>query len=136
MLSNTKLSVCFLGEIVLRKESTSVDGKNATVASDSVSLGPEMSEVLSVASGSFNSLRLVILFAPSSSFFFASMSQSRPYRFGTLGAPVDYRLVQKKKTVLLSTSLAWPAVAGCSRAETFSQLSSLSFAQPCTYSDR
>ena len=30
-------------------KSTSVDGKNATVASDSVSLGPEMSEVLSVA---------------------------------------------------------------------------------------
>ena len=42
-----------------------------------------------------------------------------------------YRVVQKKKTVLLSTSLAWPAVAGCSRAETFSQLSSISFAQPC-----
>ena len=42
-----------------------------------------------------------------------------------------YRLVQKKGTVLLSTSLAWPAVGGCSRAETFSQLSSLSFAQPC-----
>ena len=42
-----------------------------------------------------------------------------------------YRLVQKKGTVLLSTSLAWPAVAGCSRAETFSQLSSFSFAQPC-----
>ena len=43
-----------------------------------------------------------------------------------------YRVVQKKGTVLLSTSLAWPAVAGCSRAETFSQLSSISFAQPCT----
>ena len=42
-----------------------------------------------------------------------------------------YRLVQKKGTVLLSTSLAWPAVAGCSRAETFSQLSPISFAQPC-----
>ena len=42
-----------------------------------------------------------------------------------------YRLVQKKGTVLLSTSLAWPAVAGCSRAETLSQLSSISFAQPC-----
>ena len=42
-----------------------------------------------------------------------------------------YRLVQKKGTVLLSTSLAWPAVAGCSRAEAFSQLSSISFAQPC-----
>ena len=35
--------------------------------------------------------------------------------------------MQKKGTVLL----AWPAVAGCSRAETFSQLSSISFAQPC-----
>ena len=33
---------------------------------------------------------------------------------------------------MLSTSLAWPAVAGCSRAETFSQLSSISFTQPCT----
>ena len=43
-----------------------------------------------------------------------------------------YRLVQKKGTVLLSTSLAWLAVAGCSRAETFTQLSSISFAQPCT----
>ena len=31
-----------------------------------------------------------------------------------------YRLVQKKGTVLISTSLALPAVAGCSRAETFS----------------
>ena len=41
--------------------------------------------------------------------------------------------MQKKGTVLLSTSLAWPAVAGCSRAETFSQLCSISFAQPCTY---
>ena len=45
-----------------------------------------------------------------------------------------YRLVPKKGTVLLSTSMTWPAVAGCSRAETFSQLSSLSFAQPCTSS--
>ena len=43
----------------------------------------------------------------------------------------EYRVVQKKGTVLLSTSLAWPAVAGCSWAETFSQLSSISFAQPC-----
>ena len=42
-----------------------------------------------------------------------------------------YRLVQKKGTVLLSSGLAWPAVAGCSRAETFSQLSAISFAQPC-----
>ena len=45
----------------------------------------------------------------------------------------QYRLVQKKGTVLLSTRLAWPAVAGCSRAETFSQLSSISFAQLCMY---
>ena len=44
---------------------------------------------------------------------------------------VIYRLVQKKRTVLLSSNLAWPAVAGCSWAETFSQLSSISFAQPC-----
>ena len=42
-----------------------------------------------------------------------------------------YRLVQKKGTVLLSTNLAWPAVAGCSRADTFSQLNAISFAQPC-----
>ena len=41
-------------------------------------------------------------------------------------------LCRKKGTVLLSTSLAWPAVAGCSQAETFSQLSTFSFAQPCT----
>ena len=47
-------------------------------------------------------------------------------------AAITYRVVQKKGTVLLSNSLAWPAVAGCSRAETFSQLSSISFAQPCT----
>ena len=40
--------------------------------------------------------------------------------------------MQKKRIVLLSISLAWPAVAGCSRAETFSQLSPISFAQPCT----
>ena len=39
--------------------------------------------------------------------------------------------MQKNGTALLSTSLAWPAVAGCSRAETFSQLSAISFAQPC-----
>ena len=43
-----------------------------------------------------------------------------------------YRLVQKKGTVLLSTCLAGTAEAGCSRAETFSQLSSISFAQPST----
>ena len=50
----------------------------------------------------------------------------------TLADGKMYRVVQKKGTVLLSNSLAWPAVAGCSRAETFSQLSSISFAQPCT----
>ena len=33
---------------------------------------------------------------------------------------------------MLSTSLAWPAVAGCSRAENLSQLTAISFAQPCT----
>ena len=44
-----------------------------------------------------------------------------------------YRLVQKKRTVLLSTCLAVPAVAGCSRAETFSQLGPISFAQPCSF---
>ena len=43
-----------------------------------------------------------------------------------------YRLVQKKGTVLQITSLAWPAVADCSRAETFSQFSAIFFAQPCT----
>ena len=42
-----------------------------------------------------------------------------------------YRLVQKKGTVLISTSLVWPVVAGCRWAETFSQLSSISFPQPC-----
>ena len=41
-----------------------------------------------------------------------------------------YRLVQKKGTVLLSFSLAWPAVDGCSQAETVSQLCAISFAQP------
>ena len=44
----------------------------------------------------------------------------------------QYRVVQKKGNVMLSISLAGPAVAGCSRAETFSQLSAISFAQPCT----
>ena len=37
----------------------------------------------------------------------------------------------EKGTVSLSTRLAWPDVAGCSQAETYSQLSSISFAQPC-----
>ena len=39
---------------------------------------------------------------------------------------------EKKWTVSLSTSLACPALDGCSRAETFSQLSPIYFAQPCT----
>ena len=43
--------------------------------------------------------------------------------------PCTYRLVQKKGAVLLSTSLALLAVAGSSWAETFSQLSAISFAQ-------
>ena len=45
-------------------------------------------------------------------------------------------LHRKKGTVLLSTSLAWSAVAGCSRAETFSQLRAISFAQPCTLKNK
>ena len=40
--------------------------------------------------------------------------------------------MRKKVTVLLSTSLAWPAWAGCSRAELFSQPGTIFFAQPCT----
>ena len=40
--------------------------------------------------------------------------------------------MQKKGTVFLSTSLAWPAVADCSWADTFFQLSTISFAQPCS----
>ena len=56
----------------------------------------------------------------------------RPYIRGRYKQDALYRVVQKKGTVLLSTSLAWPAVAGCSWAETFSQLSAISFAQPCT----
>ena len=47
------------------------------------------------------------------------------------GLVIIVQTCAEKRTVLLSTSLAWPAVAGCSRAETFSQLSSISFAQPC-----
>ena len=39
-------------------------------------------------------------------------------------------LCRKKGTVLLSTSLVWPAVAGCSRADTFSQLSSIYLLNP------
>ena len=65
----------------------------------------------------------------------ASRRPIRPFSFGysasRLLGPHMYRVVQKKGTVLLSNSLAWPAVAGCSRAKTFSQLSPISFAQPC-----
>ena len=45
-----------------------------------------------------------------------------------------YREVQMQfcSSCLLSNSLAWPAVAGCSRAETFSQLSSNKFAPLCS----
>ena len=45
---------------------------------------------------------------------------------------VTTELCRKKELFLLSTSLAWPAVAGCSRAETFSQLSSITFSLPCS----
>ena len=45
--------------------------------------------------------------------------------------PIWLQACAEKGSVLLSTSLAWLAVAGCSRAETSSQLSSISFAQPC-----
>ena len=45
-----------------------------------------------------------------------------------------YSVVQKKVTVLLSTSLAWPAWAGCDWAELFSEPSTNFFAQPCTTS--
>ena len=42
-----------------------------------------------------------------------------------------YSVVQIKVTVLVSTSLAWLAWAGCSRAELFSQPGTKFFAQPC-----
>ena len=42
-----------------------------------------------------------------------------------------YSLVHKKVTVLLSTNLAWPALAWCSWAELLSQPGTNSFAQPC-----
>ena len=42
-----------------------------------------------------------------------------------------YRVVRKKVTVLLSTSLAWAASAGCSWAVLFSQPCTNFFAQPC-----
>ena len=56
----------------------------------------------------------------------------RPYIRGRYKQDALYRVVQKKGTVLLSTSLAWPAVAGCSRAETLSQLSSNKFTPLCS----
>ena len=40
--------------------------------------------------------------------------------------------MRKKVTVLLSTSLAWPAWAGGRGAELFSQPGTNFFAQPCT----
>ena len=43
-----------------------------------------------------------------------------------------YSVVQKKVTVLLSTSLAWSAWAGCDWAELFSEPGTKIFAQPCT----
>ena len=65
-------------------------------------------------------------------------NQSRSRRLfvplGLFPSPLSWiQSCAEKGTVLLSTSLAWPAVAGCSRAETFSQLNAISFAQPCTY---
>ena len=59
-------------------------------------------------------------------------TEEREYKAGTPlsttslfthGGGIYYRVVHNKGTVLLSTSLPWPAVAGCSGAETFSQLS-------------
>ena len=44
-----------------------------------------------------------------------------------------YSVVNKKVTVLLSTSLACPAWAGCNWAELFSQPGTNFFAQPCMY---
>ena len=44
---------------------------------------------------------------------------------------ITYTVVHNEVTVLLSTSLAWPAWAGCSRAELFSQPGTNFFAQPC-----
>ena len=61
----------------------------------------------------------------------AGYCPSRPGELPKLIAS-EYTGLCKKRTVLLSSSLAWPAVAGCSRAETYSQLSSIYFAQPCT----
>ena len=51
----------------------------------------------------------------------------------------DSKAVQacsKIGTVLLNTSLAWSAVAGCSRAETSSWHSAISFAQPCNVREK
>ena len=43
-----------------------------------------------------------------------------------------YSVVQKKVTALLSTSLAWPAWAGCGWAELYSEPGTNLYAQPCT----
>ena len=51
-----------------------------------------------------------------------AMGQSPRYESGGAGSGSQYRVVHKKGTVLLSTTLA------LSRAETFSQLRSISFA--------
>ena len=48
------------------------------------------------------------------------------------GLAENVQACAEKRTISLSTSLVLPAVAGCSRAETFSQLSSISFPQPYT----
>ena len=61
------------------------------------------------------------------------LSSDRLVKLIGSGVRCLYRLVQKKGTVLLSTSLSWPALAGCRRAETFSQLSSKKFTTLCTY---
>ena len=71
--------------------------------------------------------------------FFDYPAPGKPYSQGPVSIPFItrqtrmYRLVQKKETVLLITSLAWPAVAGCSRAETFSQLTSIFFCSTLYY---
>ena len=55
------------------------------------------------------------------------------YRQGC-GVEIYYSVVHRKLTVLLSTSLAWLAWDGCSRAELFPQLATnlLARPRPCT----
>ena len=50
----------------------------------------------------------------SNGFLVVSQISNRQLSVFCSGRVLDYRLVQKKGTVLLSTSLAWPAVPGCS----------------------